>query len=94
MTCEVAMLAQLKRKHSEIFCNSDENSERYGEACAMMEACRLLTSHETPTSEQGWAFLAYVLAWYDRRGDRRKRLLKARASHTLSHRHDNWGKAA
>jgi hypothetical protein len=62
-----------------------------------MDKLRYAASYLTPTSEEGWAFLAYVLAWYDGNDPKKHReewLLRQRVSHTLMYRSREWPAAA
>jgi hypothetical protein len=93
MTCLVTMLAREEWRLSHIFCNTDEADPAHNDACEAMEVCRLIASWApAPKTEEGWAFLAYVLAWYE--GDRDSFALRSRISKTLSARRDNWLVAA
>jgi hypothetical protein len=97
MTCIVAVLAREERRWGEIFQNDDDCSGKQDAAAEAMDKCRYAASYLTPTSEEGLAFLAYVLAWYDGKDPKKHReewLLRQRVSHTISCRYMHWGAAA
>jgi hypothetical protein len=95
MTCLVETLAREYRRLWDASCGMDDQSEEFDQAVDAMSACRLLASHHTPTSEEGWAFLSYILVWYDGgRCNRDEFLLVNRVSEMIENRHYTWGAAA
>jgi hypothetical protein len=91
--CIVARMAREHRRLWAISCPMDDQSEEFDVAVDAMTACRLLASHHTPTSEEGWAFLAYILTWHTGK-DRDDFLISNRVTKLLEDRHYDWPAAA
>jgi hypothetical protein len=91
--CFVAELAREYRRLWAISCGMDDQSEEFDVAVEAMTACRLLAWHHKPTSEEGWAFAAYILTWHTGK-DRDDFLIRNRVSEVIEQRHHDWPAAA
>jgi hypothetical protein len=86
------IVTRMEREHRRLWPLSfsmDDQSEEFDLAVDAMSACRLIASHNTPTSEEGWAFLAYILAWHTGK-DCDDFLIRCRVTELLDARHYDW----
>jgi hypothetical protein len=92
--CYVAMLGRDHERQGNIFASVEEDSEEQDQACEAMVACRYLASFQTPESEEGWAFLAYVWTWCRGGTGRDHFLMESRLAEMFSKRYEGWPTAA